>query len=69
MALLPLIRNGFVALVAMALSPSSSWHCCPCCNGIVAIIDVVALIARHQAGMVAVDAQAFLPLLQWQLLL
>jgi hypothetical protein len=64
MALLPLIRNGFVALDAMALSLSSSWHCCPCCNGVIAIIDVVALVACHQVGIIAVDAQAFLSLLR-----
>ncbi len=54
--LLPLIRNGVVALVMMALLPSSSRHHCPCCNGIVVIIHVVALVAHHQAGVVAIDA-------------
>jgi hypothetical protein len=76
MVLLPLIQDGIVALVAMTLLPSSSWRLCHCCNGVVVIIDVVALVARahHQAGVVplrdgivAVNAQASLPLLQWQL--
>ncbi len=69
MALLPLIRDSVVALVAMALLPSSS---CPHClhpNDIVVIIDVVVFVACHQAGIVTIDAQAYLPLLQWQLLL
>jgi hypothetical protein len=64
MALLPLIRISFVALVTIALLLSSSWHCYPRCNGVVVIIDVVALIACRQAGVVAVDAQASLSLLQ-----
>jgi hypothetical protein len=49
MALLPLIRDGVVALIAMTLLPSSSWHCCPCYNGVNVIIDM----------------QASLPSLQW----
>jgi hypothetical protein len=64
MALLPLIHDSFVALVTMVLLPSSSWHCHSCCNGIVVIINVIALVACHQAGVVA-----SLPLLQWRLLL
>jgi hypothetical protein len=51
MALLPLIRNGVVALVVIALLLSSSWHCCPHHNGIVVIIDVIAcclLASWHQ---------------------
>jgi hypothetical protein len=59
-ALLPLIRDNVVALVAMAFStlfvlaslPLLCWRQCPCCDGII-----------------AVDAQASLPLLQWQFLL
>jgi hypothetical protein len=39
MALLPLIHNGVVALVMMALLLSSSWHCHPICNGVVVIIN------------------------------
>ncbi len=27
-------------------------HCCPCCNGVVVIIDAVALVAHHQAGII-----------------
>jgi hypothetical protein len=69
MALLPLIRNGVVALVVIALLLSSSWRCCPHCNGIFVIIDVIALVAHWQAGIAAVDAQVSLPLLQWQMLL
>jgi hypothetical protein len=64
-----LICNAVVALVVMALLPSSSWRCHPCCNGVAVIIDVVALVACHQAGIVAINAQASLPLLLWQLLL
>jgi hypothetical protein len=42
MAPLPLIPNGVVALIAMASMTSSSWRYCPCCNGIIVIIDVQA---------------------------
>jgi hypothetical protein len=69
MALLPLIHDGVVALVVMALLPSSSWRHCPCCNRIVVIINVIAHVAHWQAGVVVADAQVSLPLLQWQLLL
>jgi hypothetical protein len=69
MALLPLIQDGVVALVVIALLPSSSWHCCPHCYGVVIIINVIVLVARWQAGIAAVDAQAYLPVLQWQMLL
>jgi hypothetical protein len=51
MALLSLICDGVVALITIVLLSSSSWHCYPCCNGMVIIIDVVALIACHQAGI------------------
>jgi hypothetical protein len=51
MALLPLIHDSVVALVTMALLSSSSWHHCPCYNGILVIIDVIALVACHQAGV------------------
>jgi hypothetical protein len=50
--------NGIVAIVDAQVShccplcSSSSWLCCSCCDGVVAI-----------------DVQASLPLLQWQLLL
>jgi hypothetical protein len=67
MALLPLIHNGVVARIVMVSSPSSSWRCCPCCNDINIIINVVALVACCQAGIVAIDVQASLLLLQWQL--
>jgi hypothetical protein len=69
MASLPLIRNSVVALVVIALLPSSSWRCCPHCNGAIFAIDVIALIAHWQAGITAINVQASLPLLQWQLLL
>jgi hypothetical protein len=59
----PLICSGIVALVVMALLPSSSWHHCPHCNGVAVIINVIALIARRQAGNVAVNAHASLQLL------
>jgi hypothetical protein len=75
MALLFLICNGVVALIAMALSLSSSWHHCPYCNGVVVIIDAqVSLLSLQWRcctccnGVVAVDAQASLPSLQWQML-
>jgi hypothetical protein len=75
MASLPLIHNCFVALVAMVSLPSSSWCCCPCCNGIVVIINAQASFPSSQwrccpchDGVVAIDAQAYLPLLQLQLL-
>jgi hypothetical protein len=63
MALLPLIHDGVVALVVIELLPSSSWHCCPHCNGVVVIIDVIALVACQQAGIAAVNAQAYSPVL------
>jgi hypothetical protein len=40
-----LIRDGIVALVVMALTLSSSWHCLPCCNGVIVIINVIAPVA------------------------
>jgi hypothetical protein len=69
MASSPLIRDGVVALVVIASSLSSSLRRCPHRNGILVIIDVIALVARWQAGIAAINAQASLPLLQWQLLL
>jgi hypothetical protein len=69
MALLPLICGGVVALVAIALLPSSSWRRCPHCNDVVIIINAIALIAHWQAGIAAVNAQAYLLVLQWQMLL
>ncbi len=71
MASLPLIRNSIVALVTMVSIPPSSWHHCPCCNDIVVIINAQASLPSLQwhycpccDGVVAVDAQASLPLLQ-----
>jgi hypothetical protein len=69
MALLPLICDGAVALVMIVLLPPSSWHLCPHCNGVVVIINVIALVARRPPGIAAVNAQAYLPVLQWQTLL
>jgi hypothetical protein len=63
MALLPLIRDGVVSLIVIALSPSSSWHCCPHCSGVVLIINVIALVASQQASIAAINAQAYLPVL------
>jgi hypothetical protein len=60
MALSPLIHDGVVALIVIALLLSSSWCYCPHCNGVVIIINVIVLIARRQAGITAVDAQAYL---------
>jgi hypothetical protein len=62
MALLPLIRDGVVALVVIALLLSSSWQCCPHCNGVVVIIDVIVLVTCWQAGTAVIDAQASLPM-------
>ncbi len=56
--LLSLICNSVIALVVMMSLLSSSWHCCPCCNGVVIIINVVTLVACRQAGVVAINAQA-----------
>jgi hypothetical protein len=68
LALLPLIRDGIVALVVMALS----WCCCPWHNGIVVIINVQASSPSLQwccylchDGIIAIDMQASLPSLQW----
>jgi hypothetical protein len=58
---LPLISNGIVALVGMTLLLSSSWHCCPHCNGIVVIINVIALVAHCQAGIISLIVMALLP--------
>ncbi len=72
MALLPLICTGIVALIAMALPPSSRWRCCPRCNGVVVIINAQASLLSLQwrccpccNDIVAIDAQASLLLLQW----
>jgi hypothetical protein len=48
MALLPLIRNSVVALIAMVLLPSSSWRHCPDRNGTVVIINVQASLPPLQ---------------------
>ncbi len=69
MASLPLIYNGVVALILIALLLSSSWHCCLHRNVVIVIINIIALVARWQAGIAAVDVQAYLLVLQWQLLL
>jgi hypothetical protein len=69
MALLPLIHGSVVALFAIASLPSSSWRCCPHRNGVIIIINVIALITCWQAGIAVVDVQAYLPVLQWQILL
>jgi hypothetical protein len=58
--LLPLICNGVVALIVIVSLPSSSWRCCPHSNGVVVIINVIALVACRQAGIAAV-AQVSLP--------
>jgi hypothetical protein len=65
MASLPLIYDEIVALVAMALLPSSSWRCCPHCNGIVVIINAQASLPSllwqccpHCDGIVSIDVQA-----------
>jgi hypothetical protein len=67
----PLIHDSVVALVVIVSLPSSSWHCCSHCNGVVVIINVIALVARprRQAGITAVNAQASLPVSQWQILI
>ncbi len=62
MALLPLIRNGIVALVAMTLLRSLSWHHCPPCNGIVIIINEQASLPSLQWHFVLVS-MALLPLM------
>jgi hypothetical protein len=69
MAPSPLIRDGVVALVVIASSLSSSWRRRPHRYSILVIINVIALVACWQAGITAVNAQASLPLSQWQLLL
>jgi hypothetical protein len=56
----------------MALLPSSrwratSWYYCPCRNGIDVIINVVALIAHCQAGIIALIVMALLPLMHKRL--
>jgi hypothetical protein len=51
----------------MALLLSSSWCYCLCHNGIVVIINVIALVACCQAGIIALFVMELLPLLQWQL--
>jgi hypothetical protein len=73
MAFLPLICNGVVFLFAMVLSLSSSWHCCPCYNGVFIINDAQASLPSsqwhccpHHDGVVAIDAQVSLLLSQWQ---
>jgi hypothetical protein len=56
-----LIHNSVVALIMMVLLPSSSWSHCPCCNGIVVINDVVALIDHCQAGVGTLVVMVLLP--------
>jgi hypothetical protein len=75
MTLSPLICDGIVALVTMALLPSSSWHCQPCCNGVIVIIDVQMSLPSLRwrccpchDGVVVLQTQAPLPLSQLQLL-
>ncbi len=65
MALLPLIHNGIVALVTIELLLSSSWHHCYYCNGVVVIINVVALVTRCQAGVVTIFMMVQLPLMRF----
>jgi hypothetical protein len=60
MALLPLICDSVVALVVIALLLSSSWRCCSHCNGVVVIINIIALVTCQQAGIAAINAQAYL---------
>jgi hypothetical protein len=60
MASLSLICNGVVALIAMASLQPSSWHHCPCCNGIVVIINVIALVSCHQAGVITLVVMVLL---------
>jgi hypothetical protein len=63
MVSLPLIHDGVVALVAMALLLSTSWHCRPHCNGTIVIINAQASSPSSQwhccpccDGVVAIDA-------------
>jgi hypothetical protein len=51
MASSPLIRDGVVALVVIASSLSSSWRYRLHRNGVLVIIDVIALVARWQPSM------------------
>jgi hypothetical protein len=69
MTLLLLICDGIIALIVMTLLPPLSKRCCPCFNGIVVIIDLIVLVACYQSVIVAINAQASLPLLRSQLLL
>jgi hypothetical protein len=61
--------DGVVALIGIELLPSSSWRSCPHCNGVIIIINVIALVARRQAGIAAINAQVYLTVLRWQMLL
>jgi hypothetical protein len=74
MAFLPLIRNGIVVIIVIALLPSLSWHHCPCCNGIVVMSNAQASLPSLQwchcpccNGFAAINAQASSQLLQLQL--
>jgi hypothetical protein len=69
MVSLPLICGGVVALVTITSLPSSSWCHSPHSNGVVMIIDVIALVARWQAGIAAINVQVYLPVSRWQMLL
>jgi hypothetical protein len=62
----PLICDGVVALVVIVLLPSSSWHRHPHRNGVVVIINAIALAACRQAGIATVNAQASLLSLRCQ---
>jgi hypothetical protein len=62
MALTLLIRKDIVALFAMASLPSSSWRHCPCCIGIVIIINGRHLCHHHNC-VFALVAMVLLPLM------
>jgi hypothetical protein len=62
MVLLPLIRNNVVAFVTTASMPSSSWHCCPCHNGVGVIINAQVSLPSCN-GIVALVVMALLLLM------
>jgi hypothetical protein len=72
MALLPLLMHrhlchccdGVIAIVDVQASlPLLSYRCCPCC------LSSSWHCCPHHDGVIAINMQASLPLLQWQLLL
>jgi hypothetical protein len=57
--------NCVITIVDAQVSlSSSSWHCCPCNNGVITL-DLQRFYCPHPDGIVAALKLVLLPLLQW----